>query len=320
MSDRVAGDPMTGGSVELDPLETTLLDLLHALDGADLPLLLGGGYGLVLRNRYLQERGEPPLLKISPPLRSTNDLDIFLRTELLADSRRLIPLKTALDILGFRVIDSARHYQFARRIQLSGYSWDIKVDLLTRQPDPVEFPNLRFDARRVRPNPSLQLHAHTTPEARAVEDDNTLLRLQGRRSNGEVHSGMVALPSAYAFLMMKLFAFRDQWQQEHRDFGRKHALDIFSIVASITAKEFTQSQTLRERHRESAQGREAGRIASQMFGNTNASGAIRLREHPSFPGTAQMDLFLETIRELFPVNANDVGFQVSARHVSRSVT
>ena len=53
---------MTGGSVELDQLETTLLDLLHALDGADLPLLLGGGYGLVLRNRYLQERGEPPLL------------------------------------------------------------------------------------------------------------------------------------------------------------------------------------------------------------------------------------------------------------------
>jgi hypothetical protein len=124
-----------------DPLHATLLDLLYMLRDADVPLILGGGYGLYLKQEAVIESDLPRLLALVPPPRATNDLDLFLRTELLADSERLQPLRTALDTLGFTVIASAQNYQFARRFAWNGREWDIKVDLLTRTPDPERYPH-----------------------------------------------------------------------------------------------------------------------------------------------------------------------------------
>ena len=41
-----------------DPLEATLLDLLYELQGSDVPVVLGGGYGLFLRQRQLETSGD----------------------------------------------------------------------------------------------------------------------------------------------------------------------------------------------------------------------------------------------------------------------
>lgn len=119
----------------VDPLLTTLLDLLYELRDADFPLVLVGGYGLYIRQERLQESGEPTLLEAIPPLRATNDLDVFLRTELVTDSERLRPLRGALYRLGFMVIPSAQNYQFARKFTLAGQDWDIKIDLTAKPPD-----------------------------------------------------------------------------------------------------------------------------------------------------------------------------------------
>ena len=287
----------------VDPLKATLLDLLFELQGAKLPLVLGGGYGLYLHQEQIIERGEPLLLSAIPPLRSTNDLDVFLRTELLADSARLLPLRKALDRLGFTVIAGAQNYQFTRTFSMEGRKWDVKVDLLARQPDPVMYPRLKFDSRRVRPDPSVGIHAHTTPEAAAIEEEATALTVVGKRTTGEAYSGSVYLPSAYAFLLMKLFALRDQWQQEAKDFGRKHALDIYTIVALLTEAEFAKSLRLRDRYRASPVAQEAGAIVQQLFGNVDAPGVLRLREHLNFPraATAQTEEFLGVLTELFPI-------------------
>ena len=77
----VASQPAIGA-----PLEATLLDLLYELQGSDVPVVLGGGYGLFLRQRQLDASGERLLLNAIVPVRATNDLDVFPRTEMLADS------------------------------------------------------------------------------------------------------------------------------------------------------------------------------------------------------------------------------------------
>lgn len=286
----------------LDPLEVTLLDLLFELRIAELPLILGGGYGLYLRQRHVIASGEPLLLSAIPPLRSTNDLDVFLRTELLADSQRLKPLKEALDRLGFIVIPSAQNYQFARKFTLNGRQWDIKVDLLAREPDASIYPLLKFDTRRVKPDPSVGIHAHTTPEALAIEDEATPLTVTGQRTDGSEYSGVVYLPSSYAFLLMKLFALRDQRPVESKDYGRKHALDIYTIVAMLTQAELTKSFILRDRYRATSVAGEAGRIVEELFSSADTPGSLRLREHPNFPpiALAEREGFMGILAELFP--------------------
>ena len=114
------------------PLLPTLLDLLYELRDTDVSLLLGGGYGLYLKHLHAIESGHPTLLQAIPPIRATNDLDVFLRTEVITDSERLRPFREALDRLGFTVIPSAQNYQFARKFSLGGQDWAIKVDLLAR--------------------------------------------------------------------------------------------------------------------------------------------------------------------------------------------
>lgn len=59
------------------------------------------------------------------------------------------------------------------------------------------------------------IHAHLTAEAIAVEDHPTLVEIEGTRTTGETHKSNVYLPQPYAYLMMKLFAFRD-WEQTRR--------------------------------------------------------------------------------------------------------
>ncbi|NLE38702.1 MAG: hypothetical protein GX621_11815 [Pirellulaceae bacterium] len=72
-------------------LETALIDLLHETREEDLRLIIGGGYGIYLKREHVRELGVRTLLREWPEARSTNDLDLFLRPELLVDSMRLKP-------------------------------------------------------------------------------------------------------------------------------------------------------------------------------------------------------------------------------------
>jgi hypothetical protein len=54
------------GMIDQNQLKTSLLDLLHILDRQNVPLILGGGYGLYLKQRHLAEVGETNTL-IPPP-------------------------------------------------------------------------------------------------------------------------------------------------------------------------------------------------------------------------------------------------------------
>jgi hypothetical protein len=61
-------------------------------------------YGLYLRREYLEDEGLTALLKpeVWPPPRATNDLDLFLRVEVITDTGRMHVLRTILEHLGYQ--------------------------------------------------------------------------------------------------------------------------------------------------------------------------------------------------------------------------
>jgi hypothetical protein len=284
----------------MDALLSTLLDLLYELENENIPLLLGGGYGLYLKQQQIQNSNAPTLLATLPDLRITNDLDLFLKTEILADSARLLPLRTALDNLGFSVIPSAQNYQFVRKFIQWGQDWDVKIDLLTRTPDLNTYPNLKVDARRVKPHPSVGLHAHRTDEAIAIEEEAQEITVTGVRTNGEPYTGRIFLPQTYPFLMMKLFALRDQIANTTKGRGEKHALDLYTLIALLTEEEYEKTLRLRDQFCETAEGKLAATVVSTLFATIESEGTIRLRQNPNAHPQMDVQGFLDILQEIFP--------------------
>jgi hypothetical protein len=82
--------------IRIIDLQTALLDLLYEIRNTDERFIVGGGYGIYLKIVHLRRTGERTLFNNWPEPRSTNDLDLFLRPELLIESEKLKPLAQAL--------------------------------------------------------------------------------------------------------------------------------------------------------------------------------------------------------------------------------
>ena len=100
--------------ITITDLKTALLDLLYEVQGTDIKFIVGGGYGIYLKTVHVRRIGVQTLLQEWPESRSTNDLDLFLRPELLIESEKLKPLADAIakreigdghEIISFSVID-----------------------------------------------------------------------------------------------------------------------------------------------------------------------------------------------------------------------
>src|SRR5258708_39616474 len=112
--------PGAPSPILLDPLLGSLLDLLHELRDALSPLTIGGGFGLYLKRRRLEQTGERTLIDPArwPTIRSTNDLDVILRAEVVADKKRFDVIANALDHLGYLVVQGAEDMQVIRTIRV----------------------------------------------------------------------------------------------------------------------------------------------------------------------------------------------------------
>jgi hypothetical protein len=166
-------------------LTTALLDLSHELSGADLKLIIGGGFSIYLKYRELLKTTRTTLLSKWPEPRSTNDLDLFLRTELLADSRRLVPLVQALEKLGYKPGPGG------------GEAGSLKVDFLAGPEPTLRSMGIKAKNRRAYPKPKINLHAHTLDEALTLEEHLQAAIIDGRRSNGKAGRAEVFLPHSF---------------------------------------------------------------------------------------------------------------------------
>lgn len=124
--------------------------------------------------------------------------------------------------------------------------------------------------------------------------------LAGPLSTGVFWQAEVYLPQPYTFLTMKLFAFRDRVHDANKEFGRYHALDMYTILATTMAPEWDFALELSRRYRKDPNMLEAGQLVSDHFSALDRLGMIRLRESPYYRPGLQLRDFMTALKELFP--------------------
>jgi hypothetical protein len=279
----------------IDPLKEELRTLARELQGRGIPLIIGGGYGLVLRTKMIAESGSRTLIPDFPSARSTEDLDIFLKAEVISDPEKTAAIREVLDRCGYGPV--VPNFQFQREVDYRDRSRSVKVDLLAA-PVPAELStSVKVDSVRIRPRGGQGLHAHVTPEALTVEESMILIDI----GEGE-ESLPVYLPHPFSYLLLKLYALRDRLHDRDVDNGRHHAFDLYTTIATMTEQEWGESMHIKDTYKGTPQVIEARNIANDLFADETAPGALRLREHARGTGYAlsreQLDFFLDNMRQL----------------------
>lgn len=282
------------------PLVTTLIDLAHAMRSPDFKVILGGGFGLYLKQLHLQGQAEQRTLlpgDLWPYPRATEDLDLFLPTEVVTSLSNMKALRAALDALGFEPVPEAKFLHFVKPWGTDGR---VKIDMLTG-PLPTAFPRdrMKYTPPRLRPRGKLELHAYLTEEALAFDESLLPLNVEGVRSDGTAASIVVHVPQPFTFLLMKLHAFVDRVADADADLGRHHALDVYRIVAMLTEQEYDSVREATQKHATSRPLRRARDIASTFFSSPESLGVLRMREHPLFGQRMDARRLTETLSNLF---------------------
>jgi hypothetical protein len=286
--------------ITMPDLQTALLDLLYEVKGTDIKLIIGGGFGIYLKTNHVRRMRVRTLLSEWPEPRSTNDLDLYLRPELLIESGKLKPLAKAIASLGYQVVPGAEKYQFVRPGPGGVEAGSIKIDILTGPQSRFQGTRVRTDNRRARPNPSVGIHAHPVDEAPTLEEGLLSESLSGKLSTGESWQAEVFLPHPYTFMMMKLFAFRDRLDDADKEFGRYHALDLYTILATTMEMEWNQAIEFQKRQEGDPFFIEAGRLVAEHFSTLDRLGMIRMRESRYYHPELQLGEFMSALQELFP--------------------
>jgi hypothetical protein len=283
----------------LSDLRTSLLDLLWEFRETELKLIIGGGYGIYLKTEYVRKLGSRTLLVEWPESRSTSDLDLFLRPEFLIHPEKLKPLSAAISKLGYQVVQGAEKYQFVKPGPKGVGS--IKIDVLTGPRSRFDGTSVKADERRARPKPSVGLHAHPVDEVPTLEENLLSVAIGGTLSTGNAWECDVFLPHPYSFLMMKLFAFKDRLHDESKEYGRYHALDLYTILATTTEGEWNAFAGFRDRWHDEPYVKQAAAIIAEHFSALKGMGMVRLRESRYYRPELQLDDFMSILQEAFPV-------------------
>jgi hypothetical protein len=306
----------------MDPLTASLLDLLHELEGRDVPITVGGGFGLYLKRQHLARTGQRTLFEELPDPRSTNDLDLFLRAEVLADLGRTREVAEAIRRLGYTVVEQAKFLQWKRAVLVGDVYQEVKIDVLVG-PFGEHRKKLQVKMPRVRPRGNIEFHAHAVEEAIHIEDEPIAVKVSGNRSTGEPCEATVHIPQAFPYLMMKLHAFDDRKDDADKDLGRHHALDLYTIVGMMTEKEYERAKELGAAHAADERVRRACAIVRDHFpgraigppiagapwtqrsierghySGTTAVGILRIREHLLFREEFPLEEFMTVLGEIF---------------------
>ena len=281
----------------MDQLTANLLDLLFELQGRDIPIMIGGGFGLFLKRQHLQASGARTLLDALPEPRATNDLDMFLRAEILSDLGRTREVRDAILRLGYTPVEEAKFLQWKREVSVAGVPQEVKIDVLVGPLGKFR-KMLKVSMPRVRPKgASIDFHAHATEEAVLLDDQPIAVRVTGKRSGGEAYSGMVDVPEAFPYLMMKLHAFADRKDDANKDLGRHHALDAYTIVGLMSEPEYERAKQLAIQQAADPNVIRTRAIVQEDFSADTRTGILRIREHRLFQPAFQLADFRDVLRE-----------------------
>ena len=281
-------------------LSTALLDLLYELRNTDIKPIICGGFGIFLKTEHVRRLRARTFLQEWPEPRSTNDLDLFLRPELLIRANELKPFSEAISRLGYQVVAGAEKYQFMRPGFDGSDVGSIKIDLLTGPQRCFEDTRVKADARRARPSPSVGIHAHPMNEVPMFAEGLLESTLEGKLGAGDPWCAEIFLPQIYTFLTMKLFAFKDRLADSNKEFGSYHALDMYTILATAMEHEWDLALKISQKYSDDTVIVEAGQLVLEHFSALNRQGMIRLQESPYYRPSLQLEDFMSALQELFP--------------------
>ncbi|MGM0380811.1 MAG: GSU2403 family nucleotidyltransferase fold protein [bacterium] len=252
-----------------DRLGRELIDLARVFSREDIPTVIAGGYGLVLKYRRSLNNDEDTIFTTLPGTRATADLDLFLTLEVISNPQKAEYIRTVLEEKGYEPVEGAENYQFVRALE-DGRK--LKVDLLT--PALGESEELRVKAQRVRPQgASGTIHGRKVPEAFSLEANLQPLTI----STKDGQQIAVHLPDPFTYYLLKLFALRDRLEQpEH---AQRHAFDIYMDVGMMTEAEWEKSKELYVEHKSRDILEEARQITERLFGTRTSPGVKCLMEY-----------------------------------------
>ena len=259
-----------------DPLLAHLLDI--ASDPASDDLILGGGFGIRVKQAYLKTNSLRTLLPDVPAARATQDLDFFLRLALFVQKERGGAVRRLLDRLAYE--EHTPKWQFGKPFDAATPDIRVKVDLLARTPRAGE--NVRVKSPRVGVGADINIHGRETPEAFAVEDSPLRVALLGVRSDGAQVSASILVPHPYASLNMKVKAAHDWLQMEQGARARKnnatrHVFDVYTLIAMLTETELDEAAELAATYESVIIAQNIRVCALALYGTEDAPGVVELR-------------------------------------------
>lgn len=290
---------------ENDPLLYYLLQLVKELDTDNIPVILGGGMSLYLRLKFIAPQTWRYPFDIQ--IRSTNDLDFFLTSRLIADLKKVDGLKHALFRLDYQVIPEAKHFQFSKQIVLFGQPRIIKIDLLAAPPEDADKAKVEIKKPRIKPKGAKEIHAYLTLEASGIDIAKHPVDTKQLCSDLKLKNQILFIPSAYNYLILKLHAFEDRKNRsdDMSGFGRHHAFDIFATVARMGEKDWEVSKEHFVAHKRESYMKKAVEIRKKNFSQMIDLGLLRLRESESYRSNQKvygnyLHLFIADLFDLFP--------------------
>ncbi len=271
-----------------DSLLSHLLDI--ASDPASEDLILGGGYGIVMKQAYLKEAKTRVLIPKMPEARATQDLDFFLRIDLFIQKERGKAVRQLLDRLGYEV--RTPKWQFGKPYDAAMPDIKVKVDLLARTL--LKDENVLLKTPRVGVGSGTEIHGRETPEAFAVEEKPIRISLSGFRTDKNPVKSSILVPHPYAFINMKVKAAHDWLEMERGTLARKknaerHVSDVYMLTAMLTETELDEAAELAKRFESVPIAKEIRESASELYGDLASPGVIEVQrqlkgemDHPLF--------------------------------------
>ncbi len=262
-----------------------LLDELIALKGAmsryGLPLMIGGGMGLFLRETYHPHERQPRY-PVPLPGRSTQDLDVFLSADLIVDAEAMEQLRDCVAELGYKPLSP--YFQFIRVVERDQREVKVKIDLLAAPPRDADRAAVKVSKPRIRPVDAKGIHAYLTDEAEGIDRGRLALDLSSVPGAEGLDDTTIYVPSSYNYLILKLHAFDDRKDQEDEqsDRGRHHALDIFRIVIDMSEEDWRTATSHLEDEGDADYLQKAREIRRAYFADESAVGFIRMRENEAY--------------------------------------
>jgi hypothetical protein len=260
----------------IDPLLVHLIDIVS--DPAAEGLILAGGFGIRLKQAYLQNIQARTLIPRVPEARATLDFDFFLRISLFVETERGRAVRALLDRLDYR--EHTPRWQFGKPLIVGDPERKVKIDLMARSPKEDE--GIPVKSPRVGSGSGINLHGFETPEAFAVEDSPVSLPLEGRNSGGVSVKAYVMVPHAYASLNMKVKAAHDWLRSEHGEITKKpgqekHVFDVYVLTAMLVENELAEAQKLAQQYDAYPILKEIRDCARELYGENNAPGVQEIQ-------------------------------------------